>query len=307
MTTSACFPYRSEAARDACFAYIDSVAAREWPIASQQKTVPTTYGRTFVRISGPAGAPPLVLLPGAAATSLMWAGNIQALSAEYQTFAVDQINDFGRTLCNGPLEQYGDLIAWLNSLFDALDLKRGINLVGISYGGALTAQYALECPERVNKIVMLAPGATVLRLRTGFLLRLTLAALAPKRILPSMLRWMFADMERKDPKWIDATLEQLLLNMRSLERRRILFPKVWTDDEWRNLRVPGLFLVGEHEVIYSAQKAVRRLQRVAPNVTAEIVPGAGHDLTFVQADLVNRRILEFLKAPSSAHQLPGAA
>jgi len=33
---------------------------------------------------------------------------------------------------------------------------------------------------------------------------------------------------------------------------------------------------------------------VAPNLQTRIVPGAGHDLTIVQADLVNRMILEFL-------------
>ena len=55
-----------------------------------------------------------------------------------------------------------------------------------------------------------------------------------------------------------------------------------------------LFLVGEHEVIYSAVRAVRRLRRVAPQVTAEIIPGAGHDLTFAQPALVNRKILDFV-------------
>jgi pimeloyl-ACP methyl ester carboxylesterase len=55
-----------------------------------------------------------------------------------------------------------------------------------------------------------------------------------------------------------------------------------------------LFLAGENEVIYSAKKAVRRLMRVAPQVTAEIIPGAGHDFTIVQAEMVNRKVLDFL-------------
>src|SRR5947208_1980903 len=95
-------PYRSEAARDLCFAYVDSQAARDWPIVSEERTVPTTYGPTFVRISGPTGAPPLVLIPGGASSSLMWAPNIRDLSSEYRTFAVDQIGDFGRSICTKP-------------------------------------------------------------------------------------------------------------------------------------------------------------------------------------------------------------
>jgi len=305
MRTSAYYPYRSEAARDFCFAYFDSLAAREWPIASEERTVPTMYGATFLRISGPSGAPPLVLLPGAATTSLMWAPNIQALSAEYQTFAVDQIGDFGRSICTKPL-RLKDLLPWLNELFDALGLRGGLNLVGVSSGGALVAQYALHFPERLNRVVLLAPAATVLRLRTEFLVRLTLAAIARRRCLPSLVRWIFADMARKDPKSLDATLEQLLINMRNLQRRYIQAPPVLTDAEWRSLRMPALFLAGEHEVIYSAKRAVHRLKRVAPQVSVEIIPDAGHDLTFVQAAMVNQRILEFLKQEPAASEKFGA-
>jgi pimeloyl-ACP methyl ester carboxylesterase len=104
-------------------------------------------------------------------------------------------------------------------------------------------------------------------------------------------------MARKDPKWVDATLEQLSLTMRCLRPRHVPVPPVLTDGEWGSLQVPALFLVGEHEVIYSAKKAMRRLKRVAPGVHAEIIPGAGHDLTLVQAAMVNQRILEFLQKP----------
>jgi pimeloyl-ACP methyl ester carboxylesterase len=250
-------------------------------------------------------APPLVLLPGAATPSLMWVPNIQALSAEYHTFAVDQIGDFGRSISTRPIRKYNDLLAWLDELLDGLDLSRGVNLVGISFGGALAAEYALHFPRRLNKVVLLAPGATVLGLSAEFIVRLIFAAVASRRGLPSLTRWMFADSVRKNPEWIEATLEQLFLHMRSV-RRRLPNPKVWTDAEWRSLSVPGLFLVGEHETIYSAEKAVRRLKHVAPRIRAEIVPGAGHDLTFVQAALVNRRILEFLKQEPAASKLPEA-
>ncbi len=72
------------------------------------------------------------------------------------------------------------------------------------------------------------------------------------------------------------------------------WPPVLTDKAWQDFHVPCLFLVGENEKIYSAEAAVRRLNRIAPQVQAEIVPGAGHDLTLVHPDLVTRRVLQFL-------------
>ena len=71
---------------------------------------------------------------------------------------------------------------------------------------------------------------------------------------------------------------------------------VLEDKALQRFRVPLLFLVGENEKIYSAQKAVRRLNRVAPQIKTEIIPQAGHDLWVVQADIVTRKILDFLFA-----------
>jgi pimeloyl-ACP methyl ester carboxylesterase len=306
MNTAEYYPYRTAAARELCFRHLDGRAARLWPILSEERMVPTSFGATFVRVSGPPGAPVLVLLHGAAGTSLMWAPNIQALSREYRTVAVDQIGEFGKSVCTRPVQSLQDLIAWLDELIGGLEARERVSLVGMSYGGALAAQYALQFPERLEKVVLVAPGATVLRPPAEFWVRLMALAIARRRGLRAFFRWVFADMARTDPQWIDSTIEELALNMRSVQRHKLPMPPVLTDAEWGSLRTPALFLAGEHDVIYSAEKAVRRLKRVAPQVTAEIIPGAGHDLTFVQTARVNERILQFLKEERAPSKEPKA-
>src|SRR4029077_9954023 len=111
--------------------------------------------------SSPPGAPALVLLHGAAATSLMWAPNIEALSREYRTVAVDQVGEFGKSVCTRPVQSLQDLIAWVHELIGASARER-VSLVGMSYGGALAAQYALHFQERLQKVILLAPATTVL-------------------------------------------------------------------------------------------------------------------------------------------------
>lgn len=304
MSLPAYFPYRSAVVRDAYLAHYDALTAKEWPVSSEERMLLTSYGQTFVRITGPADAPPLVLLPGALATSLMWAPNIKTLSEACRTFAVDQVGDVGRSTCTQPLRRLNDLLAWLDELFDALELGDRINLMGCSYGGSLTAEYAMHSPHRLGKIIMLAPGATVLHLSAQFVIRLTLAAIANRWCLRALIRWIFADTVRKDPKWLDPFLDELRLSMRSVQRR-LPIPPVWKDAQWGALSVPALFMVGEHETVYPAVRAVRRLKRVAPQVTTEIIPAAGHDLTLAQADLVDRRILEFVKQNAAAPRTSG--
>jgi pimeloyl-ACP methyl ester carboxylesterase len=230
----------------------------------------------------------------------MWAPNIRALSEEFLTFAVDQIGEFGKSMCTRPVATMAGLLAWHNELFSGLHLVSGINLMGVSYGGALAAQYALQFPDKINKLVLLAPGNTVLRCRTAFWMRLVLAAISRRQGVLSFLHWVFGDMAKRDPEWVDAVVQEFFLNMESMERRRPVIPPVLNDDGWRSLAVPALFLVGEHEVIYSPAKAVARLKRVAPNVTAEIIRDAGHDLIVVQADVLNGRVLKFLRESNGA-------
>lgn len=268
--------------------------------------MPTAFGATFVRITGPQAAPMLVLLHGAGTTSLMWAPNIPELSREYRTAAVDQTGEFGKSRCARPILSRLDQMAWLDELMRALEPGERVSLAGISYGGALAAQYALHAPERLRKLVLLAPGATVLRPPLEFWIRLLGIAAGGQRGLRSFVLWIFADMARKDPGWVEETIAMLALNMRSMQRHKTPIPPVLTDAEWGSLQTPALFLAGEHEVIYSARKAVQRLARVAPQVTAEIIPNAGHDLTFVRTALVNERILRFLKEERTPTPAPAS-
>jgi pimeloyl-ACP methyl ester carboxylesterase len=164
--------------------------------------------------------------------------------------------------------------------------KVGSNCPAVPSGSTATS---------LENVVLLAPAVTVLRPPAEFWARLMALGIARQRGLRAFFRWIFADKARTDPQWIDATIEQLALNMRSLQRHKLPMPRMLTDTEWGNLGTPALFLAGENEVIYSAEKAVRRLKRVAPQVTAEIIPSAGHDLTFTQPVMVNERILRFLK------------
>jgi len=189
-------------------------------------------------------------------------------------------------------------VNWLDDLFNALGLGENINLMGISYGGWLTSQYALRFPNRLAKIVLLAPGATVLRPGLELLLRYVLVYLPHRYFLKSWYNWVFSDLKRKDKAYFERRCNETYMALRCYTRRQInTSANVLRDQELQSIQIPTLFLVGENEKIYSAQKAVKRLNQVAPQIKTEIIPNAGHDLLWVQAELLNRKIIEFLKQP----------
>ena len=53
-------------------------------------------------------------------------------------------------------------------------------------------------------------------------------------------------------------------------------------------------IIGENDKIYSAQKAVQRLNTVKPEIKTVILPNAGHDVTIVQAKQFNKLVIDFL-------------
>ena len=290
-------PFRSQTAKEYYYKLYD-MRAKKWPVDSVNRFVDTAYGQTFVRISGPVGAPPLVLLHGAGSNSLQWMPNIKALSKSYSVYAVDNIYDYGRSVYTQIIKNPDDFVKWLDELFSSLSLGNNINLMGLSYGGWLSSQYALRFPDRLNKIVLLAPAGTVLPLRIEWIVRAVLCSVPHRYFTKSFMYWLLNDLAQNDEssrRILEEELNAAFVRIRCFKPTRLVNPTVLEDEELQSIKVPTLYLVGEHEKIYSAHKAIQRLRRVAPHIQAEVIPNAGHDLTVVQAEMVNTKVLEFLK------------
>ncbi len=289
-------PFKSKETKEMYLKFYEK-RAEKWPISSENIMVATSYGKTFVRISGPEGAKPLVILPGGASSSLMWIPNIEDLSREYRTYAVDNIYDYGRSVYSKKINNSKDFVNWLNELFDALELGNDINLMGLSFGGWIVSQCALQSPERLNKVVLLAPVATIQSIPLKSLMVLFASALPFDFTTRAMIHWAYKD-SLKDEETrtiIDEWLEEMLIGSKCFKFKLFPTPTVLKDDELKSIKVPTLFLVGENDKIYSPEKVVKRLNSLAPNVKPEILPNAGHDLTVAQAEMVNKKITEFLK------------
>jgi len=296
MDITAWHPFRTAKAKEAYLKLYAQQAAM-WPVAYETRMVKTSWGETFVRVSGPADGPPLVLLHGASATSLMWAPNIGALSAVYRTYAPDNIYDFGLSVFTKRLKTPGDFVDWLDGLFNALQLDDHINLAGQSYGGWIAGQYLIRHPERLEKVAMLAPAMTIEPFQFGFLTHGLLGVFPFRRFSRSMMLWLLGDLAGKNEagrKLLEDYADHVYLSQRYFKPKSLVRPTLLTDKELKSIKVPTLFMVGENEKIFSAGKALARLKSVAPQIRTELIPGAGHDLTLVQAGLVNSKMLEFL-------------
>ncbi|MCP4661819.1 MAG: alpha/beta fold hydrolase, partial [bacterium] len=137
-------------------------AMKLWPLPYDERDVPTRFGSTHVIVSGPADAPPLVLLHCAFMTSTIWSPIIGNLSRDYRTYAVDVIGDVGRTVPTSPPETCPELAQWLLETYQELGIERA-RLLGWSVGGFVATNFAVHEPQRVEKLGLLAPSATFVK------------------------------------------------------------------------------------------------------------------------------------------------
>ena len=126
----------------------------------------------------------------------MWIPNIAGLSAQYRTYALDTINDTGLSVRQQPITKPEHLLTWLDEVLTVLIPEEQVHLVGMSFGGWLASLYALHSPARLQKVVMLAPAATVLRVSLAFVLHALPTLLPGSTFRRRFYYWLLQDTVR---------------------------------------------------------------------------------------------------------------
>lgn len=101
-------------------------------------------------------AAPLVLLPGTASASPVWADNLPDLLEIGDVYTIDLLGEPGRSIQERPITSAADQAAWLDQALGALP-EEEFHLVGLSIGGWTAANLALNRPERIATLTLIDP------------------------------------------------------------------------------------------------------------------------------------------------------
>jgi pimeloyl-ACP methyl ester carboxylesterase len=279
---------------------------RFWPVPYDPLDISTRFGITHVVACGPLNAPPLVLLHGYGGALTMWWPNVAELSRDYRVYAVDVIGQAGRSIPDQPVRSRADYVEWMTALLAALGIERSF-IVGMSYGGWLTLNFAIAAPERVTKIALLSPASGFLPLVDEFFQRgMRMAATPTRELTDDFMAWVAGADRPSDPDLrarYDGLMDQFHLGVkhfRGVPNEPVVSPVPFTDDELRAIRVPTLLLLGDRDPIYDTAAALDRARRLVPGLEGGLIPGAGHMMCFTRATTVDERILEFFARGGSA-------
>jgi pimeloyl-ACP methyl ester carboxylesterase len=230
----------------------------------------------------------------------MWDAEFKGLQSRYRVIRYDA-RGYGRS---GPADTtfraHDDLLA----LMDALQLSRA-TFVGLSLGGRIAIDFALAHPDRVDRLVLAAPGISGGKwAEDGDTAWLVVARQAAKQndSVAVALAWLGSAYIRtalRDSA-MSQRVRQLVVEQApfwgGIIRHRDLEEPAAPPAAERlsQLSVPILLVVGSDDTPF-IQDVARAIRTQAPNVRTLDLPGVGHMVNLEAPDAFLAAVLEFLE------------
>jgi pimeloyl-ACP methyl ester carboxylesterase len=230
---------------------------------------------------------PLVYIHGAG--GLMWDPFVEALARDHTVYAPEHPGS-GQSTGLEELRDIWDLVLYYNDLLDALELPSA-KVVGHSFGGMVAAELAANNPERVTKLVLIAPiglwrddapipdlAATPADKMAGLVLA------DPNSPLAAFLAPPVDDPE---------ALFQAAMRMASIFHFIWPIPDKGLDRRIHRVQAPTLLVWGKQDGLVPPVYADEFASKLRQSEIA-LIDGAGHLPQLEQPDAVRERVLAFL-------------
>lgn len=236
---------------------------------------------------------PLVLVHGLGTGSADWAFVMPALTRRHRVIA-PCLRGFGES--ERPPGPYSiPLLADdLRALLDALGVGR-CHVCGVSMGGAVALQFAVDHPERVKSLTVINSQPSFVidswRKRAMYLSRLWMARLLGFRRLARIQARHnfpgeeFAALRKQLEGRFENTRVPYIGTLKSLAGWQVA-------DRLERITAPVLLLASEFD--YTAPEEKQRYARLFPDARVEVAQGARHALHLERPDAVSEALLEFI-------------
>ncbi|MDX8367749.1 alpha/beta hydrolase [Cytobacillus sp. IB215665] len=258
------------------------------------KYIGTSYGNTHVIRCGLENSPKLLMLHSMGFTSIAWHKNLEGLSKQFDIYCIDLIGEPNRTESNRIKITLTDYLQWLVEVLDALNLKK-TNLVGWSYGGFLVTTFAMNFPNRIERVVTMSPAGTISPLTTSFYIKLLPALFSGKdKKINKFLKWISGKDNNNYPNPAFLLFTEGMKNFKGWARGTKII--VYSDDDFMKLKVPYLLLIGDKDPIYKKEihnQLIDKFNNISPNIKANIIGGT-HGFPMQESEVVNKKIISFL-------------
>ncbi|MFI0350172.1 alpha/beta fold hydrolase [Actinomadura sp. 9N407] len=288
------------------FGFSPAAQSRDVPTAvlgqATSEFVDTPLAR-FHHVKLGSGSPVVLLSPGSS-WAAAWTPQLAELSAEHTVYVVDlpgqgytELRDRGFTYdLNG-------MTRAIDTYLDAVGLPRTV-LAGNSWSGGWALAYAQSHPDRVDRLILLAPSGADRPDPVGWeILKLPIVGLALARLgsssvpsLESAVRGLLVNPDAVDPALINALAVPGTFpgNVRATHELEARLDWSVTERAMPRTTTPTLVLWGGADSVLPVEYAATFEQRL-PAVRLHVLDGCGHGLPLDCPSQVNAHMKEFLR------------
>lgn len=262
----------------------------------EERWVETRFGRTHVLVTGPDGAPPLLLLHGGNALNPLSLAWFRPLARAWRIHAPDTVGHPGKSAETRPDPRGDDYGSWVVDVLDGLALDR-VPMVGPSYGAGIILRAAAVAPERIERAALVVPASIVEPRRVALLARLALPMIA-SRLAPRSggLRSVSKALFTEPPRGLWADTLQATLEHVDVERR---MPRPATREDLAGYEGPTLVIAAERDLLFPGRAvAAGAVAAIPGRVDVVLLEGERHVPSEDALGRVNERVLGFLARAS---------
>jgi pimeloyl-ACP methyl ester carboxylesterase len=200
---------------------------------------------------------------------------------------------FGKSSLPDWLDSVDDIAHAYLELMDRLDL-RAAKVMGCSIGGWIAADLASKAPERVEKLILVAPEGV----KTGSPFKLDIPDIFAMS-QEQMMKALFHDPAKGRVDLSKLSQEQLTIMARNRETTALLVWEPYMHNpklkhRLHRLAMPVLFMRGESDGLVSAEY-LAKYAKLVPHARIETIAAAGHAPQFEQPEAFVAAVTSFLE------------
>lgn len=256
----------------------------------------------FYELTGPAGAPVVVLANSLGTNIHVWDAQVPALAGSHRVLRYDMRGhglsalDDPSSLATTIAELAGDVAA----ILDALAIERA-SFVGLSIGGMIGQRFAAAYPRRVESLVLCATASAIGPPEIWTTRITTIANGGMSAIVDGvMARWFTPKTHASRPELVRgfATMLERTPPAGYIAACRALQVADLRQDDAR-IEAPTLVIAGAEDPVTTPAMGAE-LRAAIPGAELLVLEGAAHILCAEQPDALNAALLAFLKSAQPA-------